>query len=185
MRQDVQQAPSHTMTAEEVIRAMSEEKKPVTIKEVAKWANVSIATVSRVINKRGHYSEATRKRVQDVIDKSGYAANNSAKSLRMSKSRTVGIIVPDISNDWFSNIVFELERIFFENQYSVFICNTSESEDKEEAYFRSLESKLIDGIICISGREVLPANVTSRPIPIICIDRQPKNFHGSASRKVV
>jgi LacI family transcriptional regulator len=164
------------MTAEKVILVMSNENKPVTIKEVAKWANVSIATVSRVINNRGHYSEATRARVQSVINKSGYAANNSAKSLRMSKSQTVGIIVPDISNDWFSKIVFELERIFFENQYSVFICNTSESEDKEETYFRSLESKLVDGIICISGREVLPTNTTNRPIPIICIDRQPKNF---------
>ncbi|MFV0394866.1 MAG: LacI family DNA-binding transcriptional regulator [Coprobacillaceae bacterium] len=149
--------------------------KTISIKEIAKLANVSVATVSRVINNNGRFSEETRKKVQAVIDKYGYTTNMAAKSLRMSKSKTIGIIVPNINNEWFSQVVLVIEKFFFERNYSVFICNTSQDEDKEISYFKSLDSKLVDGIICISGREDIPTNVIKRSIPIVCIDRKPKD----------
>ncbi len=151
------------------------DKKNISIKEIAKLANVSVATVSRVINNNGRFSEETRKKVQKIIDDYGYTTNMAAKSLRMSKSKTIGIIVPNISNEWFSKLVLEIEKYFFQKNYSVFICNTSQNEDKEIAYFKSLDSKLVDGIMCISGREEIPVNVMTRNIPIVCIDRKPKN----------
>lgn len=150
-------------------------KKGISIKEIAKLSHVSVATVSRVINNNGRFSEETRRKVQSVIDEYGYTTNMAAKSLRMSKSKTVGLIVPNIDNEWFSHLVLEIEKFFFDKNYSVFICNTSQDEKKEIAYFKSLDSKLVDGIICISGIEEIPTDAITRDIPIVCIDRKPKN----------
>jgi len=149
--------------------------KTISIKEIAKLADVSVATVSRVINNNGRFSEKTGKKVREIIDKYGYTTNMAAKSLRMSKSKTIGIVVPNINNEWFSEVVLDIEKFFFERNYSVFICNTSQDDDKEISYFKSLDSKLVDGIICISGREDIPADVIKRKIPIVCIDRKPKD----------
>jgi LacI family transcriptional regulator len=149
--------------------------KTISIKEIARLANVSVATVSRVINNNGRFSPETGKKVQAIIDKYGYTTNMAAKSLRMSKSKTIGIIVPNINNEWFSQVVLDIEKFFFERNYSVFICNTSQDDDKEISYFKSLDAKLVDGIICISGREDVPINVIKRNIPIVCIDRKPKD----------
>lgn len=152
-----------------------EKKKNISIKEIAKLSNVSVATVSRVINNNGRFSEKTRERVQKIIKDYGYTTNMAAKSLRMAKSKTVGLIVPNIDNEWFSQLVLEIENYFFKNNYSVFICNTSQNEEKEIAYFKSLDSKMVDGIICISGIEEIPTEILTRDIPIVCIDRKPKD----------
>jgi LacI family transcriptional regulator len=149
-------------------------KKNISMKEIAQLSNVSVATVSRVINDNGRFSEETRERVLNIIKKYGYTTNMAAKSLRMSKSKTVGLIVPSIDNEWFSHLALEIENYFFEKNYSVFICNTSQEEEKEIAYFKSLDSKLVDGIICISGIEQIP-DVITRDIPVVCIDRKPKD----------
>lgn len=149
--------------------------KKISIKEIANICGVSVATVSRVINNNGRFSEETRKKVLDTIDKYDYTTNMAAKSLRMSKSKTVGIIVPDISNEFFSKLVLEIENFFFNIGYSVFICNTNQNEMKEITYFKSLDAKLVDGIICISGSESIPTDSIKRNIPIVCIDRKPNN----------
>ncbi|WP_329736524.1 LacI family DNA-binding transcriptional regulator [Catenibacterium mitsuokai] len=70
-------------------------KKNISIKEIAKLANVSVATVSRVINNNGRFSEATKERVEKIIKEYGYTTNIAAKSLRTSKSKTIGLIVPN------------------------------------------------------------------------------------------
>lgn len=153
---------------------MNHQSKKPSIRDIAALAGVSVATVSRVINNNGRFSEETRKRVQAIIDENGYVTNMAARSLRSSRSRTVGLIIPDISNEWFSQVVLEIEKSFFEEGYSVFICNTSASEEKEARYFRLLDSKMVDGIICISGQPSIPVDAISRSIPIICIDRKPE-----------
>lgn len=151
----------------------------ISIKEIAKLANVSVATVSRVINNNGRFSQETKEKVMKIINDYGYTTNMAAKSLRMSKSKTIGLIVPNINNEWLSELVLEIENYFFERDYSVFICNTSQSEDKEISYFKSLDSQLVDGIICISGIEEIPAGTIQREIPIVCVDRKPKD-HSNA-----
>lgn len=152
-----------------------QKNKNISIKQIAELANVSVATVSRVINNNGRFSEETRQRVQSIIDEYGYVTNMAAKSLRMSKSKTIGLIIPNIDNEWFSQLALEIENFFFDQNYSVFICNTSQDEQKEIAYFKSLDAKLVDGIICISGIEEIPTNAITRDIPIVCIDRKPKD----------
>ncbi|CAM4397941.1 MAG: LacI family DNA-binding transcriptional regulator [Paenibacillus macerans] len=146
----------------------------ISIKEIARLSGVSVATVSRVINDNGRFSDETRKKVMDVINKHHYETNFVAKSLRMNKSQTIGLLVPDISNEFFAAIVQEIERLFFEEGYSTIICNTAKSAEKEKEYLKTLEGKMVDGLICISGQEEILTDILRRNVPIVCIDRRPK-----------
>ncbi|PMD72194.1 LacI family DNA-binding transcriptional regulator [Companilactobacillus nuruki] len=151
--------------------------KKYSIKDIAELSGVSVATVSRVINNNGRFSEETRKKVLKVIKKTGYQTNFSAKNLRMNKSFSVGILVPDISNYFFANVVQKIEKILFNRGYSTFICNTARDENKELAYLKMLESKGVDGLIIISGAKAFDISKLNSPnkIPFVCIDRKPKD----------
>lgn len=154
------------------------DKKKYSIKDIAKLSGVSVATVSRVINNNGRFSEETRKKVEKVIEETGYQTNYSAKSLRMNKSFSIGILVPDITNCFFAEVVQKIEEVLFEQDYSTIICNTDRDNKKEESYLNILESKGVDGIIVISGAEKFDFTHYSnseKKIPYICIDREPKN----------
>jgi len=156
------------------------EKKNISIKEIAELSGVSVATVSRVINNNGRFSEETRKKVQAVIEETNYETNTVAKSLRMKKSNTIGILVPDISNAFFSELVRKLESQLFDEGYSTIICNTNRDKEKESAYLTMLESKMVDGLIVISGQKEFSTGNINRKIPIICVDRKPKSGEGIA-----
>ncbi|EAE7721117.1 LacI family transcriptional regulator [Listeria monocytogenes] len=151
--------------------------KKISIKDIAKLSGVSVATVSRVINDNGRFSEETREKVLAVIKETNYQMNFSAKSLRMNKSFSVGILVPDISNYFFSSVVQQIEAILFDQGYSTIICNTGRNLDKEMAYLNMLESKMVDGLIVISGADEFGFKYTNAEngIPYVCIDRQPKD----------
>lgn len=148
------------------------------IKDVARLSGVSTATVSRVINNKGKYSEETRERVLKVIDEIGYKVNSNAQSLRTKISKTIGILVPDIGNYFFADLVQNIEKNLFEKGYTTIICNTDRSIGKEDAYLKILESKNVDGLIVISGNIKKGFNFVSnsKSIPYICIDRKPKNI---------
>lgn len=145
----------------------------VTIKDIAKLANVSVATVSRVINNNGRFSEKTRDKILKIIDETGYETNYIAKSLRINKSFTIGIIVPDISNYFFYTIVQRIEQIMFKRGYTTIICNTDKDIEKEKSYLKMLQNKRVDGIIIISG--ALDFEFEKAQIPYVCIDREPKH----------
>ncbi|EAE3063603.1 LacI family transcriptional regulator [Listeria monocytogenes] len=151
--------------------------KKTSIKDIAKLSGVSVTTVSRVINDNGRFSEETREKVLAVIKETNYQMNFSAKSLRMNKSFSVGILVPDISNYFFSSVVQQIEAILFDQGYSTIICNTGRNLDKEMAYLNMLESKMVDGLIVISGADEFGFKYTNAEngIPYVCIDRQPKD----------
>lgn len=153
---------------------MEEPKKQLSIKDIADISGVSIATVSRVLNKKGRYSPETEKKVMAVVNSYGYISNMAAKTLRESKSRTIGLIVPNVNNVFFSNLAYYIETYLFERNYSVFICNSGNSGEKETAYFRTLTSKGVDGIVCISTLDQLPAAILARELPIVCVDRRPR-----------
>lgn len=153
-------------------------KKNISIKEIADLSGVSVATVSRVINNNGRFSEKTKLKVLRVIEATNYETNTVAKSLRMKKSNTVGILVPDISNAFFSALVQKLESHLFEEGYSTIICNTNRSKEKESAYLKTLESKMVDGLIVISGQKEFAQGSVDRRMPVICIDRKPKDGEG-------
>lgn len=148
-------------------------KKKISMKEIAQLAGVSVATVSRVINNNGRFSEDTRQKVLRVIEKYDYTLNSVAKSLRTQKTNTIGIIVPDISNEYFSRIVLAIERYCFSRGYTLLICNTDENVEKEVRYLNELKSKNVDGLIYISS---FPGDISDWENQIVCVDRNPSNL---------
>lgn len=150
---------------------MSEAKRPISMRDIAEMAGVSVATVSRVINHNGRFSEETRQRVQKVIDENHYVTNMAARSLRQSQTKTIGMIVPDITYDFYSTLAFHSEQQLAREDYSVFVCNDVSDPSQERNYLRSLASKRVDGVICISGSNALNEGLLPKGTPVVCIDR--------------
>ncbi|MFV0353313.1 MAG: LacI family DNA-binding transcriptional regulator [Oscillospiraceae bacterium] len=138
------------------------------MKEIAKLAGVSSATVSRVINQNGRFSKETEARVLSVIKQYSYMPNISAKGLRTNRTPVMGILMPDITNPHFSSLVRNLEINFFENGYSCLICNTNESSELEKQHIQALSAQNVSGIVVISGTRDYPE---LRNIPIVYVDR--------------
>jgi LacI family transcriptional regulator len=127
-------------------------KKRVTLDDVAREAGVSAMTVSRVINETGRISEATRIRVRLVIERLDYRPSRAARALVTHKTYMIGVIVPDITNPYFAEIVQGIEDVAWEHNYSVLLANTSETPRREEAVLDQLEDSTIDGVIVCSSR---------------------------------
>jgi len=147
----------------------------LSIIDVARLAGVSTATVSHVINKTGRFSKETEEKVNKVIEQYGYVSNNAARSLKSSASHTVGLLIPNINNDFFSSIAVTIEQFFDYHDYSLFICNTDNDPQKERRYFQRLDSMRVDGIIVISCQKKITRDIIARDIPIVMLDRTPEN----------
>lgn len=141
------------------------------IREIAEKAGVSVATVSRVINRNGRYSRETGDRVRQVIAESGYLPNLAAKGLRTSRTQSIGVVVPNILNPYYAKLVFELQNVLFEHQYTTIICNTNESPDLEKQLVATLLAHQVSGIVFISGRSA-PAGLQT--LPVVFLDRRPE-----------
>lgn len=127
----------------------------VTIKDVAKKAGVSPATVSRVLNNSDHpIDPATRQKVLKVIEELGYVPNAAARSLQLKKTKTIGILLPSIANAYYSAIVDGTEEIAYKDGYSIIICITRRSWDKTKEYIQLLSEKRVDGVIFTGGGAV-------------------------------
>ena len=107
-------------------------KNNVSIKDIAKMAGVSIATVSRVINKSGKVAKETEENILQIMKENNYVPNLLAKGIRTNKVTTVGIVIPDISNEFFSKIAKQIQTLFFAKGYASIICNTSEDDKIEK-----------------------------------------------------
>jgi LacI family transcriptional regulator, galactose operon repressor len=128
----------------------------VTIKDIAKSVGVSTATVSHVINETRFVSEPLRKKVNAVIEELGYQPNRIARSLVMQKTHTIGVIISDIQNPFYTALVRGLEDATSPLGYNVMLCNTDEDADKEIGYLKALLEKRVDGIAlatCFQGGE--------------------------------
>lgn len=121
------------------------------IKDVAREAGVSIATVSRVLNDIDVVNEDTKKKVKDAIKKLAYRPNIVARSLKTQKSSTIGIIIPDISNQFYPEIVRGCEDVANIYNYNIMLCNADLDVEKEMEALRILKEKMIDGVIYMSN----------------------------------
>lgn len=119
----------------------------ITIKDIAKKAGVSIATVSYVINKSRPVSPDLAGRVQAAIDEIGYYPDVNARSLKSKRTCTIGLIVPDNANPFFAEIAKGVEDAGFEAGFSVLLCNSNAMMERELAYINLLASKRVDGVI--------------------------------------
>lgn len=123
----------------------------ISIKDVAREANVSIATVSRVLNGVEVVNEDTQKRVRDAVEKLGYRPNIIARSLKTQKTRTIGILIPDISNSLYPEIVRGIEDVANIYNYNIILCNSDLNLDKEREYIYILKEKMVDGLLFMSN----------------------------------
>jgi len=124
----------------------------ITIADVAREAGVSQMTVSRVVNDKGDVSEATRQRVLAVIERLGYRPNSIARGLATKHTGTLGLVVPDVANSFFSDVARGAEQAAYAQGYNVFLCNTEEDPQRELAVIGSLEDKRVDGLVLCSSR---------------------------------
>lgn len=154
----------------------------VTVKDVAKLAGVSTATVSRVINNDHRISENTKHHVMDCIKRLDYRINSIARSLKTSKTYTVGFICPEIPNDFFMNIAKGVEDELRKHGYSMIICNSNESVMEEVERINLLCEKCVDGIIIVpaSGEGKHLNRLKENDMPVVLVDRLVEDFTADA-----
>jgi LacI family transcriptional regulator, galactose operon repressor len=144
-----------------------------TIREVAEHAQVSVATVSHVMNQTRFVDPETQERVRQAIKELGYRPNLLARSLRRRETRTIGLLVPDNANPFFAEFARVIEDAGFAEGYSVILCNSDRSETKEAAYIDVLLAKQVDGLIVLSAtdRVDLLQRVLDVGVPLVVVDR--------------
>ena len=118
-----------------------------TIQDVAKKAGVSVATVSRVINQNPAVSDITYKNVMQAIDELDYRPNLLGRNLRRTENRMILVLLPSISNPFYSKIVKGIERVARENGYNILLCNTDSKIETEKTYLKLLKNRLSEGAI--------------------------------------
>ncbi|WP_273124420.1 LacI family DNA-binding transcriptional regulator [Bacillus weihaiensis] len=141
-----------------------------TIKQVAQEAEVSVATVSRVLNNNGYVNEETRKKVLQAIEKLNYVPNAVARSLFKKQSKTVALIVPNITNPFFPEVARAIEDVLSSEDYTLILCNSDDQEEKEQKYFEMMKQKYVDGVIIATSTKS-PTYLEKNGIPIVAVDR--------------
>ncbi|MBS6500706.1 MAG: LacI family DNA-binding transcriptional regulator [Clostridium sp.] len=145
-----------------------------TIRDVSKLAGVSVATVSRVINKKGYVSKETEENIINAIKMLNYTPNDVARRLAGKKSNTIGLIIPDILNPFFPEIARAAEDAANKLGFNLILCNADNNREKERKYYEMLINKQVDGII-IASYTAKPSDLISlmeRGMPVIAIDRE-------------
>ncbi len=142
------------------------------IKDVARQAGCSIATVSRVLAGKGYISDEAREKVEAAVKELGYRPNRVARSLRARKSRVIGLILSDICNPFFSEISRSVERVAFKHGYNVLICNTDEDPKKEAHYLKLMDEEQVAGILLSPTRSSANSLDPSILPPLVLFDRK-------------
>ena len=162
-----------------------------TMKRVAERAGVSIATVSRVVNKSGFVAPSLQKVVMEAMEALRYQPSAVARGLRTRETRSIGVLVPQLSQPFFSSLAYAIERTLFSHGYRAFLCSAEEDAAEESAYIDMLLSQRVDGLILVptgqsmaNVHRVLQAKVcvvlVDRDLPMLKIDRVlSDNFMGA------
>jgi DNA-binding LacI/PurR family transcriptional regulator len=145
----------------------------IRIKDVARLAGVSSATVSRALADKPHVRSEVRQRVLDAVRELGYEPNRVARSLRVQRSSIIGLIISDIQNSFFNTIVRAIEDVAHQQGYAVFLCNSDENPEKERFYLNLLKAERVAGVILTPTRETDSAAqmLMEASIPVVTIDR--------------
>lgn len=152
------------------------------IREVAKLAQVSPATVSRVMNGTAKVDEQKKRRVLEAIEETGFVPNEVARSLFKKSAKLIGLILPSIENPFFAQLAGAIERKADKHGYRLVLCNTGSSVEKERAAMQMLMSMNADGIILTTSNDEIREYTAKCNIPVIVTDR---SFSGSDALKYV
>jgi LacI family transcriptional regulator len=145
-----------------------------TMKDVARLAGVSIATVSATINGSAFVSAELRARVTEAIQQLGYAPDGVARSLKRGRTQLIGLIVADITNPFFTELVHVIEAAMQDAGYSVLLCDTDEDFAKEQKYLRILQTHRVDGVILAptgAADAYQSLKALSERLPLVLVDR--------------
>ena len=137
--------------------------------DVARRAQVGTSTVSRVLSGKGYVSQSTRERVMEAVEALHYAPNELARNLLRNRTFIIAVIVPDISNYFFSALVNEIECHLRKQGYKTMLCNSLGSQTNEEAYLNMLACNMVDGVITCSNL-LNSANYTKITRPVVSLD---------------
>ncbi len=150
----------------------------VTLKQLAKELNVSISTVSKALNNSDEIGEDTRKRVKELARLYNYKPNKVALSLKQNKTKTIGVIIPDILNHFLSKVLFGIEREANKHGYNIITCISNESLEKEKESLELLANGSVDGFILSIAEETQSKNeinhfkdTINQGLPIVMFDR--------------
>ena len=145
-----------------------------TLGDVAKRAGVSMMTVSRVINNSGYISQETRQRVERAIADLGYVPNALARSLRFKQTKTLALVLTDITNPFFTTVARGVEDAASEQDFSVMFCNTDESQVEEAEYLSVIVQKQVDGMLLVPAATAPDSArfLRERNVPFVVLDRR-------------
>src|SRR5215213_2960286 len=119
------------------------------MKDVAEFAGVSKATVSRVLNRDPHVAEDLRVRVEDAIRTLGYHPNRAARRLRGTSNDVIGLVISDIQNPYFTSVARGVEDGAYANHMNIVLCNTDEDAAKQQRYLRVMQAERVAGLILV------------------------------------
>ena len=145
------------------------------LQEVANRAKVSIATVSRVLNKSDKVVPKTRATVEKALSELGYRPSRVARRLRMKggHAQLVGLIIPDIQNPFYAEIARGVEDVAYANEFALLLCNSDENREKERFYLNVMQAESVDGIVLPPFDDTDPAvlELVASGMPVVCVDR--------------
>ena len=140
------------------------------IRDVAKLAEVSPATVSRVLNGTAKVAPETRDRVMQAIAQTDFVPNEVARSLFKKSARTIGLVIPSIRNPYFTQLASIIDEIANQNGYRLFLCNVGDDPEKERTAIQMLTAMNADGVIVTPVGEIIQEFVENCSIPVVAID---------------
>src|ERR1700728_2172679 len=154
------------------------------MKQIAQMADVSLGTVSHVLNGSARVREPLRRRVLEAVESLGYQPSQLARGLRRDKTDMIGMIIPDVTNPFFPAVVRGAEDVAFSNGYRLILCNTDNDHSKELVHLNELRTYLPSGLI------VIPSNFSDLTMQaeryreagtgVVCVDRLPANWSGDS-----
>lgn len=165
-------------------------KNKVSIRDIARECKVSVATVSRVLNNSDVVKEETRNLVQSVIDKHNYRPNELARGLYTQRTKTIGVILPEVTSHFFAKVFIEIEKSAIEYEQTVFLCNTLSDNELQDFYTLRLSEKQVDGLILLGGRvnetktDVQYVNLLKNivyPTPVVIINGKLDNYYDNCA----
>jgi LacI family transcriptional regulator len=153
----------------------------VTIKDIARRADVSYATVSRALNNKPGVRDATRRRILQLAEQMSYTPNAIARGLVKKQTQTLGLILPDITNPFYPEVARGIEEGAAERGFSIFLCNTNWERSREAHYLRLLIEKRVDGIILapINNEVEAPEQRLAGNIPVVYVCNAPSGTEAS------
>ncbi len=142
----------------------------ITIKDVAKKAGVSTATVSRVLNNRDRVDDDTRSRILSIIDEMQYVPSNIAVSMVRKQSMIIGLMIPDMINPFYSSVVHGAEEVAKEQGYFTFLFSTNDNADSEQSAAAKLMENMADGLIVVTSNKTMNIHKHFQK-PLVLLDR--------------